>query len=130
MIVMKKSKILIVDDDERLARMLKIHLNRTDVYEVEIESNGVDAVNSIREFMPELILLDIMMPGVSGDEIADELLNDNELSHIKIVFLTGLVTKQESQTKKGQFSGRTVLAKPVDIDELLTCVEQQLNNPE
>lgn len=127
---MKKSKILIVDDDERLARMLKSHLSRTDIYEVEIESNGVDAVNRIREFMPELVLLDIMMPGVSGDEIADEILNDRELSHIKIIFLTGLVTKQEVQAKEGQFSGHTMLAKPVDIDELLTCIEAQLNNPE
>lgn len=127
---MDKSKILIVDDDVRLARMLKSHLKYTDIYEVEIESNSADAINSIREFMPELVLLDIMMPGVSGDVIADEILNDEELSHIKIVFLTGLVTKQEAQSKGGQFSGRTLLAKPVDIDELLTCIEEQLKNPE
>lgn len=127
---MKKSKILIIDDDARFARMLKSHLKRTDIYEVEIESNSADAVNSIREFMPDLVLLDIMMPGVSGDEIADGMLNDEELKNIKIVFLTGLVTKQEAQAKEGQFSGRTLLAKPVDIDELLTCVEEQLNNPQ
>ena len=70
-----------------------------------------------------------MMPGVSGDEIADEILNDEELSHIKIVFLTGLVTKQEAESKDGQFSGRTLLAKPVDIDKLFVCIEEQLNNP-
>lgn len=127
---MNKSKILIVDDDVRFARMLKSHLKHTDIYEVEIESNATDAVNSIREFMPELVLLDIMMPGVSGDMIADEILNDEELSHIKIIFLTGLVTKHEVQSKEGQFSGRALLAKPVDIDELLACVEKQLNNPE
>jgi len=127
---MKKSKILIVDDDVRLASMLKSHLKNTDIYEIEIESSGADAVNSVRKFMPELVLLDIMMPEVSGDVIAGEILNDEKLNHIKIVFLTGLITKQEAQSQEGQFSGRTVLAKPVDIDELLTCVEQQLNNPE
>ena len=127
---MKKSKILIVDDDAHFARMLKSCLQQNEIYEVGIETNATDAVNSIREFMPELVLLDIMMPGVSGDVIADEILNDEELSHIKIVFLTGLVTKQEAQSKKDNFSGRTMLAKPVDIDELLTCIEKQLNNPE
>ncbi len=127
---MKKSKILIIDDDVRLARMLKSHLQQNEIYEVGIETNATDAVNSIREFMPELVLLDIMMPGVSGDMIADEILNDEELSHIKIIFLTGLVTKHEVQSKEGQFSGHALLAKPVDIDELLACVEKQLNNPE
>ena len=130
MIVMNKSKILIVDDDVRLARMLKSHLKHTDIYEVEIESNSADAVNHIREFIPDLVLLDIMMPGVTGDVIADEILNDGDLKNIKIVFLTGLITKQEAQSKEGQFSGRTMLAKPVDIDELLTCLEDQLNDSE
>ncbi|MCH8263276.1 MAG: response regulator, partial [Proteobacteria bacterium] len=63
---MKKSKILIIDDDVRFARMLKSHLQQNEIYEVGIETNATDAVNSIREFMPELVLLDIMMPGVSG----------------------------------------------------------------
>lgn len=127
---MKKSKILIIDDDAHFASMVKTRLQQTKIYEVEIETNATNAVNSIREFMPELVLLDIMMPGVSGDMIADEILNDKELSHIKIVFITGLVTKHEAQSKKDNFSGRTLLAKPVDIDELLTCIEKQLNNPE
>ena len=128
---MKKSKILIIDDDAHFASMVKTRLQQTKIYEVEIETNATNAVNSIREFMPELVLLDIMMPGVSGDMIADEILNDKELSHIKIVFITGLVTKHdEAQSKKDKFSGRTLLAKPVDIDELLTCIEKQLNNPE
>lgn len=130
MIVMNKSKILIVDDDVRFARMLKSHLKHTDIYEVEIESNSADAVNHIREFIPDLVLLDIMMPGVTGDVIADEILNDGDLKNIKIVFITGLITKQEAQSKEGQFSGRTMLAKPVDIDELLTCLEDQLNDSE
>ena len=127
---MNKSKILIVDDDVRFARMLKSHLKHTDIYEVEIESNSADAVNHIREFIPDLVLLDIMMPGVTGDVIADEILNDGDLKNIKIVFITGLITKQEAQSKEGQFSGRTMLAKPVDIDELLTCLEDQLNDSE
>ena len=126
---MKKSKILIVDDDAHFARMIKSRLQQTKIYEVGIETNATNAVNSIREFMPELVILDIMMPAVSGDMIADKILNDEELSQIKIIFLTGLVTKHEVHPKDN-FSGRTLLAKPVDIDELLTCIEKQLNNPE
>jgi CheY-like chemotaxis protein len=127
---MTKSKILIVDDDAHMARMIKSRLQQTEFYEVGIETNATDAVNSIRVFMPEIILLDIMMPGVSGEMIADEILNDEELSHIKIIFLTGLITKHEVQSKGDNFSGRTLLAKPVDIDELLICIEEQLNSPE
>lgn len=127
---MKKSKILIVDDDTHLAKTLKIRLQQNGNYEVGIETNAAEAVNSIREFIPELVILDIMMPAVSGDMIADKILNDEELSQIKIIFLTGLVTKQEVQSKDNKFIGRTLLAKPVDIDELLACIEKQLNNPE
>ena len=127
---MKKSKILIVDDDTHLVKTLKTRLQQNGNYEIGIETNAADAVNSIREFMPELVILDIMMPAVSGDMIADKILNDEELSQIKIIFLTGLVTKHEVQSKEENFSGRTLLAKPVDIDELLTCIEKQLNKPE
>lgn len=127
---MKKRKILIVDDDAFMARMLKSRLQQTEIYEVGIETNAIDAVNSIRVFMPEIVILDIMMPGVGGEIIADEVLNDEKLSHIKIVFLTGLITKDEVQSKEHNFSGRTMLAKPVDIDVLLTCIEEQLNSPE
>jgi len=125
---MGKTKILVVDDEERLTKMVKLNLEQTGDYEIRTENLGTNALNAAREFKPDLIILDIMMPDISGDVIAQQLLDDEELNDIKIVFLTALVTKGEIKAKGSEIAGRTFIAKPVKIDELITCIEEQLKN--
>lgn len=123
---MGKTKILVVDDEERLTKMVKLSLEQTGDYEIRTENLATNALNAAREFKPDLIILDIMMPDISGDVIAQQLLDDEELNDIKIIFLTALVTKGEIKSKGSEIAGRTFLAKPVKIDELITCIEEQL----
>ncbi|MCH8847064.1 MAG: response regulator [Proteobacteria bacterium] len=123
---MGKTKILVVDDEERLTKMVKLNLEQTGDYEIRTENLATNALNAAREFKPDLIILDIMMPDISGDVIAQQLLDDEELNDIKIIFLTALVTKGEIKSKGSEIAGRTFLAKPVKIDELITCIEEQL----
>jgi len=125
---MGKTKILVVDDEERLTKMVKLNLERTGNYEIRTENLATNALNAARDFKPDLILLDIMMPDVSGEVIAQQILDDEELRDIKIIFLTALVTKSETETKGSEVAGRTFLAKPVKIDELIACIEEQLEN--
>ncbi|MCH8263061.1 MAG: response regulator [Proteobacteria bacterium] len=125
---MGKTKILVVDDEERLTKMVKLNLEQTGDYEIRTENLATNALNAAREFKPDLIILDIMMPDISGDVIAQQLLDDEELNDIKIIFLTALVTKGEIKAKGSEIAGRTFIAKPVKIDELITCIEEQLEN--
>jgi two-component system, OmpR family, response regulator len=125
---MGKTRILVVDDEEQLTKMLKLNLERTGNYEIRTENLATNAINAAREFNPDLILLDIMMPDLSGEVIAQQILDDEELRDIKIIFLTALVTKSELETKGSEVAGRTFIAKPVKIDELIACIEEQLEN--
>lgn len=66
----KEKKILIVDDEEDFTKLIKLNLERTGEYEVEIENGGLRGLAAAREFKPDLILLDILMPDMEGGEVA------------------------------------------------------------
>jgi CheY-like chemotaxis protein len=123
---MSKKKILLVDDEPALTRMLRLNLEQTGRYEVREEHRGADALRAAREFRPDLIFLDVMMPDMGGDEIAEQLKQDPELSKIKYAFLTAIVTKRETGAGAAQISGEIFIAKPVKRDELLAAVQELL----
>jgi len=64
-------KILVVDDEAVLTKMIKMNLERTGNYEVRTENQGSKALQATREFKPDLIFMDVMMPDMSGDEAID-----------------------------------------------------------
>jgi CheY-like chemotaxis protein len=121
-------KILLVDDEAALTRIMRLNLEQTGRFEVREENRGANAVRVAREFMPDLIFLDVMMPDKGGDEIAAELDEDPELRNIKYVFLTAIVTKSETGVGAAEISGQTFLAKPVKRDELLAVVDSLIGN--
>jgi CheY-like chemotaxis protein len=123
---MSKKKILLVDDEPALTRMLRLNLEQTGRYEVREENRGADALRAAREFRPDLIFLDVMMPDMGGDEVAEQLKQDPELSKIKYAFLTAIVTKRETGAGAAQISGEIFIAKPVKRDELLAAVQDLL----
>lgn len=121
-----KKRILVVDDEPALTRMVKLNLERTGNYEVQTENQGSLALQAAREFKPDLILLDVMMPDMSGDEVSAQLREDEELSNIKYVFMTAIVTKEETEAMGSNIGGNEFLAKPVKTDELITTIERVL----
>ena len=125
---MAKVKILVVDDEESLTRMLKLNLEETGEYEVMTENQGAKTLAVAHEFKPALILLDVMMPDMMGSEVAEEILAEDELKDIKIIFLTALVSKQEEAAADGHIAGRSFLAKPVKMDELIVKIQEELSN--
>jgi DNA-binding response OmpR family regulator len=123
---MSITKIVIVDDEVNLTKMLKLNLEENGNYEVRTVNQAKHAIDSIREFMPDLVLLDIMMPELQGNEIAEIIMDDSQLREIKIIFLTALITKTEAPEAGKKIAGRKFLAKPVKIAELLACIEEEL----
>jgi len=121
-----KKRILVVDDEPAITRLIKINLERTGLYEVRTENVGRRAIEAAREFRPDLILLDVMMPGMLGSEIAVQLQADRMLRTTKFIFLTGYVTKGEEQRSAGQIGGHTFVAKPFNAEDLCRVVEDHL----
>ena len=118
-------RILIVDNDADTTHLVKVLLERTADYVVLEEHDATKAYQRARDFRPDLILLDIIMPEIDGGELAERIQADPELQSTPIIFLTGLVTRAE--TKAGvHLQGHSFLAKPVSIPELTNAIEAHL----
>jgi len=121
-----KKRIMVVDDEPSITRLLKLNLEQTGRYEVCGINNASLAVTAAREFQPDLILLDVMMPQVSGDELANQIQANPRLRLTPIVYLTALATPGEVAKRGGLIGGLPFLAKPVDMPEVLGCIEKHL----
>ena len=119
---MERRKILIVDDEKDVTDTLRGYLE--DKHEVMTENNGLKALETAREFEPHLIILDILFPDTSGGEIASQIQNNHKLKNTPIVFLTGILKKEEER----EIAGHPFLSKPVSIEELNECIENYLKS--
>ena len=121
----EKRRILIVDNDRNSIHVVKILLERTGRYLVLEENDAARAYHSARDFRPDVILLDIMMPETDGGEVAAQIEADPELQGTPVIFLTALVTEHE--IKAGlRIEGHQSLAKPINIPELIKGIEENL----
>jgi DNA-binding response OmpR family regulator len=116
-----KKKILLVDDEESITRTLKLFLDRRGGYKVRTENRGSQTVQVARDFRPDLIVLDIVMPDADGGAIAQDLSEDPELKSVPIVFLTAIIKEKEIGG-----GGHTYLAKPVEPDVLIGHIQERL----
>jgi two-component system cell cycle response regulator DivK len=106
--------------------MVKLVLEQTGIYDIRTENLGRKAVEAAREFRPDLILLDVMMPGMLGSEVGAQLQADPDLCAIKFVFLTAMVSKDEERRSAGQIGGHAFIAKPISADDLCKAVAGHL----
>jgi two-component system sensor histidine kinase/response regulator len=121
----ERRRILIVDNDPDATHLVKVLLERTGHYLVLEENDATKAHQSARNFRPDLILLDVVMPETDGGEVAARVEADPELQNTPIVFLTALVTRAEAKSGL-HIQGHPFLAKPVSIPELINAIEQHL----
>ena len=122
----EKKRILVVDDQAQNTRLLKLYLERTNDYVVREENDAKAALAAAEEFEPDLILLDVMMPGLDGGELAARFQASAKLKTVPTVFLTAAVTKEEVSAGGGLVGGVPFLAKPVVLSEVLACLKQHL----
>src|SRR6476660_1550753 len=121
----ERRRILIVDNDRNTTHLVKVLLEKTGHYLVLEENDATRAHQSARNFRPDLILLDVVMPETDGGEVAAQIKADPELHNTPIVFLTARVTRAEAKSGLS-IRGHSILAKPVSIPELINAIEQHL----
>ncbi len=120
-------KILIVDDDPDLVESVRIILESKG-YEVEAAYDGIEGLEKVKEFQPDLIVLDVMMPKKNGYEVCKELKSDPKYSSIPILLLTAVVSQIPSSSQYTLDQGMETEAddyvdKPVEPEELVRRVE-------
>jgi len=121
---MPRPKILIVDDEEDILELLRYNLEQED-YDVEIALDGKQGIEKARAFGPHLILLDIMMPGMDGVEVCQELRKDARLDDTMISFLTA---RSESFTQISALNsgGDDYITKPIKPNVLKSRIKALL----
>jgi two-component system alkaline phosphatase synthesis response regulator PhoP len=119
------TKILLVDDEPDIVEFLKYNLEREN-FKVIKSYNGEEALNLLKE-KPDLILLDIMMPGMSGYEVCKRIRENNQFKDIPIVFLTAL--SQENDEIRGlEAGGSDFIKKPISTPKLIARVKANLRH--
>jgi len=111
-----KKKILVVDDEERNLYVLKEILAATG-YAVETAQDGFEALEKAKDFLPDLILLDIVMPKMDGYETCRKLKENSSTENIPVVILTALIDR-ESRIKGLECGANDFISKPFDPAEL------------
>ncbi|EDY21568.1 response regulator receiver protein [Chthoniobacter flavus Ellin428] len=120
---MKKIRILVVDDEPGFTRLLKLVLHR---YEIREENDSTRAYETALSFRPDLILMDVIMPGMDGGNLAATCRADGLLRNVPIVFLTAVVSPREASAGTKQIGGFPFLAKPISPEMLERCIEEHL----
>ena len=117
-------RILAADDQRHIARLVQYHLEHAG-YEVELAHDGAEALEKVRSTRPDLVILDVMMPGLDGLEVLRRMKEDPETEPIPVIMLTA--KSEADDALEGYDRGaQWYLSKPVDPEELLTFVNNVL----
>ena len=119
-------KILIVDDEKEALFILEKELTAKG-YSVIAADNGSSALDLAKSEHPDLIILDIWMPGMDGPEVAAKLGEDPKTKDIPVIFLTCLFQKREGEEQGRVVAGKVLIAKPYSIEGLSAQIERLAN---
>ena len=123
---MNTKRILVVDDETAITRLLKLNLEKTGRYVVLIENAGANVCAVAQQFKPDLVLLDVMMPDMDGGDVVNALRLDPELQNIPVIFLTAAVKQEEIGTRQGLIGGFHYIAKPLDLEGIIAAINRHL----
>lgn len=121
------AKILIVDDDEKMITLYRDILSK-EGFNVLTSTNGKDGLKLAVQEVPSLILLDVMMPEISGTDVIDSLMRNERTRNIPVIFLTSLVTEEEVFDSKGEIGGRLYISKSAGKKELLRRIREVIGS--
>lgn len=120
-----KATIQIIDDNVALTTLLAKTLAKFDFKPV-VENNPLLAINTARHYLPDLILLDVMMPERDGGRVLADLRADLSLRYIPVILFTGIAREAQALAETGGIKS-VILAKPVQLEELLATIDAELN---
>ncbi|HYA15663.1 MAG TPA: response regulator [Syntrophales bacterium] len=124
----RKKKILLVDDEEDFCFFVKLNLEQTGKYEVLTATSGSSGLIMASQELPDLVLLDIIMPEMNGGQVAELLLDNPKTKDIPVIFITAIASRSEVQSQEGVIGGRRFIAKPVTPIELIAKIDPILEN--
>ena len=120
-------KVLVVDDEAGFTKLLKMNLEKSGEFEVCVENNSLKALKAAQDFGPDVILLDVVMPGLDGGDVAAQFQDDPILRNVPVIMLTALVSPGETSNDSVAQSGSlSVLAKPVNMEKLTHCLHDAI----
>jgi DNA-binding response OmpR family regulator len=115
-------RVLVADDDPVILRLIEVNLG-LEGFEVETATGGEEAIAKAGQTQPDVILLDVMMPGVTGWEVAARLKADQATAHIPLVFLSAR-TQEEDKRKGEELGVAAYVSKPFDPVELVATIRR------
>src|SRR5579871_2347768 len=121
----KKPTVLVADDDPQILTMLGIRLAKRG-YQVLEAADGLQTLEKAREHKPDLVLLDVMMPGKNGWEVAKELRSDDDLKDVGIVMLTAIGERVNEMTSP-LYGADAFVDKPFDFADLENKIKKVLD---
>ena len=111
------AKVLVIDDEPEITDIVETYLGESG-YRVLVENNGLKAVETARNFKPDVILLDIMMPDCDGYDICEALKKDSDFADIPVIFLTGK-DRADDMGRSFKAGGDMFIKKPFSCERLM-----------
>jgi excisionase family DNA binding protein len=113
-----KRKIMVVDDDVALVELITDMLERDGRFEVRSVNNGFDAGMMVKEYHPDLLVLDVMLPDINGKEVCQRVRGDSTMDDVKIICISGMVEQDKIEDLR-QSGANEFLQKPFEMDTLI-----------
>ncbi len=126
-----KRKVLLVDDEAEILDLMTRALQDDGRFEVRMAANGFDAGMMVKEYRPELLVLDVMLPDINGKEVCTRVRSDANLEDVKIICISGSVEVEEKKQELMLAGADDFLPKPFDVDLLIEkmCVLLDMEVP-
>ena len=120
-----KRKILVVDDDVELVELITDVLERDGRFEVRSVNNGFDAGMMVKDYKPDLIVLDVMLPDINGKEVCQRVRSDKAMDSVQIICISGMVEEDKVDGLR-QAGADDFMRKPFEVDRLIERICQLL----
>jgi CheY-like chemotaxis protein len=121
-------RIMVVDDEPALSKITRVNLEKLGGYTVCEVNEPLKAIKTAKQFQPDLILMDVVMPILSGGELAEKIRSRPEFKGVPIIFLTSMVSGKEAAGHGLVKGGERFLSKPILREVLLNTVAEALED--
>lgn len=118
----RKRVVVIGEDDEPIALLLRDSINDEEGYQAVVVPDGALVIETVRQVHADLLILDIMMPGLSGFEVYDRILQDEAIRNMPVLFVSAAAKQFEQEFTDRKIAD--VIPKPFDLNELLERVRR------
>jgi excisionase family DNA binding protein len=121
-----KRKLLIVDDDEGLVELMSDAFQADGRFEIKTANNGFDAGMLVKDFRPDLVVLDVMLPDINGREVCQRVRMDPTMETVKIICISGMVEQEKIQELRDA-GANDFMNKPFEVEKLVERACQMLD---